>query len=103
MGEVTSLSSIFSRVEEIDRQLTDQESLRQQLASFASDLQGAEAQAQHAGNLLRTAAQTAVQMREASEQTKVQLQKNVATLERKFAEWEANNAKASQDRTQGAW
>lgn len=90
--EVSGLSGILSRIEEIDRQLTEQEPLRQQLASFASDLEGAEAQAQHAENLLRAAAQTAQQMRESSEQAKIQLQKNVATLERRFATWEAASA-----------
>jgi len=82
--KVSGLSGIFERIADLEEQLARQEEQRGQLARFASDLAGAEASVQQATNLLRAATQAAVQMKASAENTRKQMERNVAALEKKL-------------------
>jgi len=92
---VSGADAVAARVAEIERQFAAQEQTHDELTHFARDLAGAEAQAQHASELLQAAAEAAQEMKKAAEANKTQLEANVKALERRLKEWQASAAAAS--------
>eukprot|EP00405_Crypthecodinium_cohnii_P015771 CAMPEP_0206445840 /NCGR_PEP_ID=MMETSP0324_2-20121206/15766_1 /ASSEMBLY_ACC=CAM_ASM_000836 /TAXON_ID=2866 /ORGANISM="Crypthecodinium cohnii, Strain Seligo" /LENGTH=511 /DNA_ID=CAMNT_0053914169 /DNA_START=77 /DNA_END=1612 /DNA_ORIENTATION=+ len=99
---LSPFDAVAKRVGEIGKLLSSQEETYDELANFSRDLSGAEAQAEHAAELLRSAGEAAKEMKESAQKNQAMLQANIKVLEKKLAEWQDRVAKAEAAKQEAA-
>lgn len=94
--QVASLDTVATHVIDVDRQLTSQEQLLNEISKFADDLGGAEARISHLQNVLQVVKTTTEKLCASATSNREQLQNNIRALEVKLAARSASRGPVSE-------